>query len=78
LLQLAKEGHFSCKSIFLGKLIKASEKKLPWQAFALIKEGAKRRNDIAHHGAVVPRGECWKYIDAIKTQFLAWGILRTS
>lgn len=32
--QLADEGHFTCKSIFLGKLLKKSEKALPWQDFA--------------------------------------------
>jgi hypothetical protein len=78
LQQLSKEGHFNSKSIFLGKIIKASEKIPPLQDFSLIKEGADRRNDVAHRGEVLPRAHCWKYIDAIKTELLTWGILKTS
>jgi hypothetical protein len=78
LQQLASDGKFSCKSIFLGKLLQESEKILPWNDFALIKSGADRRNDLAHRGDVLPRGDCWKYIDAIKTELTLWGILTTS
>jgi hypothetical protein len=78
LQQLASEGKFTCKSIFLGKLLQESEKVLPWNDFALIKSGANRRNDLAHHGDVLPRDDCWKYIDAIKTELTLWGILTAS
>lgn len=78
LQQLAKEGHFTCKSIFLGKLLSASEKTLAWRNFALIKAGAERRNSVAHRGEVLPRAECWQYIDAIKDELQAWRIIDTS
>lgn len=73
--QLANEHHFKCKSIFLGALLDASKDKLPWKDFAIIKEGAERRNDVAHRGKVLPRADCWRYIDAIKDQLLAWGVV---
>ena len=73
--QLAKEGRFQCKSIFLGALLAASERNLPWKDFALIKEGVDRRNDLAHDGDVLPRADCWKYIEAVREQVVAWGIL---
>jgi len=73
--QLAKEGKFQCKSIFLGPLLTASEKALSWKDFRLIKEGVDRRNDVAHRGDVLPRADCWKYIEAIREQFVAWAIL---
>jgi hypothetical protein len=73
--QLSKEGHFRCKSIFLGKLLLASKGKLNWLDFQLIYDGAERRNDLAHRGEVVPRGECWKYIEAIQTQLAAWKVI---
>ena len=76
--ELASQGQFACKSIFLGKLLTASEKNLPWKDFALIKEGAERRNGVAHRGEILPRSDCWKYVDAIKEQLVAWGILETS
>lgn len=76
--ELAREGRFSCKSIFLGRLLAASEEKLPWNDFALIKEGVERRNGVAHRGELLPRGDCWKYIDAIKAELVAWGVLEAS
>ena len=78
LRQLALESHFKCKSIFLGALLDASEHKLSWKNFCLIKEGACRRNDVAHRGEVLPRGDCWKYIDAMHEQLLEWKVLDAS
>ncbi len=78
LKQLAKEDRFCCNSIFLGRLLEASKEKLPWKNFALIKEGVCRRNDVAHKGEVLPRADCWKYIDAIKEQLVEWRILETN
>jgi hypothetical protein len=74
--QLADEGHFHCKSFFLGQLLQSSEQVLPWQNFAEMSAGAMRRNDVAHHGLLLERGECWKYIDAIKAELSAWAVLR--
>jgi hypothetical protein len=73
--QLAKEGIFQCKSIFLGALLAASEKALSWKDFALIKEGVDHRNDVVHRGDVLPRADCWKYIEGIREQLVAWVIL---
>jgi hypothetical protein len=73
--QLAQENQFQCKSIFLGTLLDASKNILPWANFTLLKKGADRRNDVAHRGDVLPRGECWQYIDAIKNELISWKIL---
>ena len=73
--QLASEGHFSCKSHFLGALLTSSEKTLPWRDFTLIRAGAELRKDVAHRGQLLERGECWKYVDAVKAELSAWGIL---
>ena len=72
---LADEGRFSCKGIFLGELLKQSEKALPWQDFPSIKAGVSRRNDVAHHGILLDRSDCWKYIDVVKRELVAWGIV---
>lgn len=73
--QLASEGHFSCKSHFLGALLAKSEKALPWCDYMLISAGLKLRNDVAHRGHLIERGDCWRYIDAVKTELSAWGII---
>jgi hypothetical protein len=73
--RLAYEGHFTCKSIFLGELLKRSEQALRWHDFALISAGATRRNDVAHRGQLLDRGDCWKYVDAVKVELSAWGVI---
>lgn len=73
--QLAVEGHFTCRSIFLSELLKRSEHVLRWQDFPLIAEGAARRNDVAHRGKLLDRGDCWKYVDAVKAELRAWAVV---
>ncbi len=73
--QLASEGHFICKSHFLGALLKKSQKAIPWHDFALIKMGLGLRNGVAHRGLLLGRGDCWKYIDAIKAELKGWRII---
>ena len=75
LKQLADEGHFTCKSIFLGELLERSEKVLQWRDFDLIRVGAEHRNAVAHHGQLLNRGDCWKYVDAVKVELSAWRII---
>lgn len=75
LVQLADEWHFTRKGILLGELIKKSPQVLPWQDFALVPTGVKHRNDVAHRGKLLGRGDCWTYIDAVKTERSAWGVL---
>lgn len=78
LLQLKEEGHFSCRKFFLGALLNASKDKLTWQNFTLLKECVEKRNEVAHKGQIIPRGDCWKYMDAIREQLIVWGILEST
>jgi len=76
--QLRDEGHFRCSKRELGALVRASRKVLPWRRmnYLLIrKEIVKCRNDLAHHAAIVPRDDCWRYIDAIEAELVHWGIV---
>jgi len=75
LIALQNEGHFVCKSMFLGKLLQASENALPWNDFSTIEAGVGRRNDVAHRADLLERGECWKYVDAIKLELSSWDII---
>ena len=75
LIALEKEGRFKCNSIFLGKLLEASEMVLPWKDFSTIETGVGRRNDVAHRADLLERAECWKYVDAIKLELSLWGIV---
>lgn len=75
LLQFRDEGQFACKGRELGLLMNASKSVLPWCDFAVVAEGKDRRNDIAHRSAVIPRADCWKYMDAIERELLAWRVI---
>jgi hypothetical protein len=75
LRQLAVEGVISCRSIFLGKLVGAARTKLAWRDLKLIRAGIRKRNAVAHKAKLLPRGECWKHVDAISREFKAWGII---
>jgi hypothetical protein len=75
LRQLAVEGVISCPSIFLGKLVGAASRKLPWQDLKLIRAGIRKRNTVAHKAKLLPRGECWRHVDAIGRELKAWGII---
>jgi len=77
LRQLRDEGRFACDGRTLGALVGASKDQLPWCDFVATTELVKRRNEVAHDAKLVPRGECWQYIDAIKAQLLAWGVLQS-
>ena len=55
--QLESEGHFTCKSHFLGALLKTSENAIPWQDFDAINAGLELRNKVAHAGLLLGRGE---------------------
>jgi hypothetical protein len=76
--QLRDENHFQCKGRTLGALVKESEHHLPWNNFALIKEIVWRRNGLAHHSNILPREDCWRYIDAIEQELVAWKIVNPS
>ncbi len=74
--QLRDEGHFTCRSRFLGALVEASEAKIAWRDYRLIKdEVVKRRNGVAHHAELLGRGDCWKYVEAVKAELCGWGVL---
>ena len=75
--QLKQEGHFQSKSIFLGTLLYASKAKLPWKNFSVIEEAVARRNGLAHRGEILPRGDCWRFMDAIGEELVSWNILQS-
>ena len=73
--QFRKERHFSCNSRYLGALMDESKNHIPWVNFPLVDEGKEHRNDIAHDLKLLPRADCWKYIDAIEQELIAWQVI---
>lgn len=77
LKQLKAEKYFVSDNNHLGNLMHKSKKYLPWQNFPLIDEAREKRNDIAHDQTLLPRGDCWKYIDAIENELVKWGVIKS-
>ena len=75
LIVLGKEGNFSCKPIFLGKLLASSKGAFSWIDYETIVKGVDRRNDVAHRGDLLDRGECWHYVDAVKMELESWRLI---
>jgi hypothetical protein len=76
LKQLRDEDQFNEKSNMVGKLMFASRDFISWSDFELINEAREKRNDIAHDQKIIYRDDCWKYIDAIETELVSWGIIK--
>ena len=75
---MKNEGRFKCGTRNLGHLLKAAKHELDWVDYKLIKEAVSKRNGVAHRGELVPRGDCWKFIDAVKSELIAWGIVKAT
>jgi hypothetical protein len=75
---MAKEGRFNCGSRFLGRLLDAAKNDLQWVDYHAIREANRLRVAVAHRGELLPRADCWKHIDAVKAQLVAWGIIGAS
>ena len=56
-------------------LMNSSQTALPWVDFALVAEGRDERHKAAHGLKIIPRADCWRYINAIERELVAWGVL---
>jgi len=75
LIALEAEGHFVCKSRFLGALVKSSKQVLPWINYSLIEKVVDERNGVAHRGELLEQEVCWKYVDAIRIELVNWRVV---
>ncbi len=75
---LAKEGRFNCGSRGLGRLLDAAKDDLQWVDYHAIREANRLRVGLAHRGELLPRADCWKHIDTVKTQLVAWSVIGAS
>ena len=77
LAELVEQGNIACpgKRPLLGQKMAASQNVLPWQDYALVDQGKTARNDLAHKATLLPKRECFRFIDAIETELTAWQVL---
>lgn len=61
--------------IGLKALMRSSKKVVEWKNFSLIDTARKERDKVAHKREILDRTDCWKYIDGIESELLAWKLI---
>ena len=77
LKQLRDENIFTEGRNGLKALMYSSRPNIPWQDFTLIDEAREERNKVAHDQEILEREECWRYIDGIENELVAWRVVTT-
>jgi hypothetical protein len=72
---LRDQSVFVCGTWMLGPKMEASKQHLPWQDYDLVSRGKDARNDLAHRAILLPKKECFLYVDAVGVELKAWGIV---
>lgn len=57
------------------QLLKLAKNELSWKNYSEIIKLKKLRDLVAHHGELVPRGECWGCVDTVKAELIHWGLV---
>ena len=75
--ELLDQGAFQChmKRPLLGDKMFASRELIPWRDYDLVNTGRRARNELAHEAKLLPRDQCFAFIDAIEAELKGWGIL---
>ena len=76
--QLQHEGTLPSQRQRFKDVLEDSRSVLPWCDFTTVDEGRERRNDIAHRRVYLERADCWRYIDKIEDELIAWGVIPVS
>jgi hypothetical protein len=75
LTALKDQGTFNCRNNHLGPLVDAAKATLPWLDWQQIRDGVRRRNEVAHDGKLHDAQSCNADITAIGEQLVAWGVI---
>ncbi|MGQ0667250.1 MAG: hypothetical protein ACT4O4_09465 [Nitrospiraceae bacterium] len=76
--QLQHEGTIPSQRKRFKDVLEDSRSVLPWCDFTTVDEGRERRNGIAHCRVHIERADCWRYIDKIEDELIAWGVVLVS
>ena len=74
LLAARDEGLFACRRGQLGDLIDAARGAIPWIDRDVLRQGVRRRNEVAHDGALFESAQCVADMASIEAQLVAWGL----
>jgi len=72
---LRDQGAFVCHSSQLGPSVDAAKPPVPWLDWQGVRDGVRRRNEVAHDGILHDAKSCNTDIEAIGNQLVAWGVI---
>ncbi len=75
LLLAREDGRFTGSRTQLDDLMDSAKTSLSWIDWQYLREGVKRRDEVAHHGKLFGDLQCLQYIAHIEAQLLAWRII---
>lgn len=77
LLQARDDGRFACPSNQLGNLMNSAKGALPWIDWKTLREGIRRRNEVAHDGELFDSAQCLQDIANVENQLIEWRIIHS-
>ncbi len=75
LAQARSEGLITCSGNHLGPLMDSGRDALPWEDWEGLRDGVRRRNEVAHDGKLFDSQQCIQDIERVKVQLVAWDII---
>ena|SRR5688572_4924512 len=75
LLAIRREGHFTGKRDHVGPLMDDAKTSLTWLDWQSLRDGVKRRNQVAHDGVLFESKQCLEDIDLVRKQLAAWTVI---
>ncbi len=76
LRQMRDEGVFNSTKHTLGALAKSAQHQVSWVNYAEVTKMVEARNGLAHRAVLLPRGDCWNYLDVIEAELRSWSIIK--
>ena len=76
LRQMCEEGVFTSTKHTLGALTKSAQNQVSWVNYSAVKKMVTERNSLAHRAVILPRGDCWDYLDVIEAELRSWSIIK--
>ena len=75
LVQARDEKSFTCSGSRLGALMDSAKDSLPWIDWNGLREGVRRRNEVAHDGKLFVSAQAIQDFESVEAQLVAWGII---
>ena len=69
------EKVFTCRLRQLGDLMECAKSTLDWKDWTSLREGVRRRNEVAHDGKLFDGKQCLADIDNVEAQLRSWQVI---